>query len=77
MNLEYNIETMRITDPGEAMDASNGFIKKPNVYEQIKAKSTVNSNENIDQETGEIGKVTADVQTAKLKQLLGAIKTNG
>jgi hypothetical protein len=30
--------------------------------------------ETVDADTGEIGRVTADVQSAKLKQLLGQIK---
>jgi hypothetical protein len=73
IDLEYNIETMRITDPGEAAD-SNGFVKKPSLYESIKAKSQVN--ESVNDESGDVSKVSADVQSAKLKQLLGQIKTN-
>ena len=75
IDLDYNIETMRITDPGDDEQASNGF-KKPNIYESIKAQSRVTPTETVDQTTGEISKVTADVQSAKLKQLLGQIKTN-
>ena len=74
IDLDYNIETMRITDPGEDEQASGGF-KKPNIYESIKAQSRVTAAETVDQDTGEIGKGTADVQSAKLKQLLGQIKT--
>ena len=75
IDLDYNIETMRITDPGEDESASSGF-KKPNIYESIKAQSRVTSTETVDQSTGEVGKITADVQSAKLKQLLGQIKTS-
>ena len=74
IDLDYNIETMRITDPGEDEQAGGGF-KKPNIYESIKAQSRVTSTETVDPDTGEVGKVTADVQSAKLKQLLGQIKT--
>jgi hypothetical protein len=35
----------------------------------------VTPTETVDQATGEITKVLADVQSAKLKQLLGQIKT--
>ena len=73
IDLDYNIETMRITDPGEDESAS-GF-KKPNIYESIKAQSRVTSTETVDQTTGEVSRITADVQSAKLKQLLGQIKT--
>jgi KaiC/GvpD/RAD55 family RecA-like ATPase len=74
IDLDYNIETMRITDPGDDESASSGF-KKPNIYESIKAQSRVTPTETVDQTTGEITKVLADVQSAKLKQLLGQIKT--
>jgi hypothetical protein len=71
IDLEYNIETMRITDPGEDLSQSGpGGFKKPSIYESIKAKSVVD-----DADPGtDAGKVTADVQSNKLKQLLGQIK---
>ena len=73
IDLEYNIETMRITDPGESPDAQ-GLRPAGNIYDQIKAKSKVA--ESVDEDTGEIAKVTADVQSSKLKQLLGSIKAS-
>jgi KaiC/GvpD/RAD55 family RecA-like ATPase len=89
IDLEYNIETMRITDEG-GNDNENGFSKKPStsIMDSIKAKSQVSAaaddaksapwerpqaREGFDLETP---KVTADVQSAKLKQLLGKIKTS-
>ncbi len=73
IDLEYNIETMRITDSGESADeSSGGFVKKPSIYDSIKTQSRVT--ESVNQDTGEISKVTADVNSAKLKQLLGQIK---
>ena len=90
IDLEYNMETMRITDAG---GDEEGFSKKPtsSFMDQIKAKSNVGaaaSNESttpkFERATGtpawekgpqETGKITADVQSAKLKQLLGQIKT--
>ena len=73
IDLDYNIETMRITDPGEDAGPVNSFAKG-NLLDSIKAKSTMINKETVDAETGEIGKVTADVQSAKLKQLLAQIK---
>jgi len=73
IDLDYNIETMRITDPGDDEQVSGGF-KKPNIYESIKTQSRITPTETVDQVTGEITKVLADVQSAKLKQLLGQIK---
>jgi len=75
IDLDYNIETMRITDPGEDAGPVNSFAKG-NLLDNIKAKSTMISKETVDADTGEIGRVTADVQSAKLKQLLGQIKSN-
>jgi hypothetical protein len=73
IDLEYNIETMRITDSGESADeSSGGFVKKPSIYDSIKTQSRVT--ESVNQDTGEISKVTADVNSDKLKQLLGQIK---
>jgi hypothetical protein len=75
IDLDYNIETMRITDPGE--EEQNNF-KRPggNLLDSIKAKSTmINGTESANPiEREEVGKITADVQSAKLKQLLGQIK---
>ena len=89
IDLEYNMETMRITDAG---GEEEGFSKKPSssFMDQIKAKSNI-SNASSDESTApkferatgtpawekgpqETNKVTADVQSAKLKQLLGQIK---
>jgi hypothetical protein len=75
IDLDYNIETMRITDPGEEAGPVNSFAKG-NLLDSIKAKSTMVNKETVDADTGEIGRVTADVQSAKLKQLLGQIKNH-
>ena len=69
VDLEFDIESLRIRDLGEDQQQSSGFVKKPNIYESIKAKSTMTP---ADDE--EVSKVTADVQSNKLKQLLGQIK---
>jgi KaiC/GvpD/RAD55 family RecA-like ATPase len=92
IDLEYNIETMRITDLGDDEQQSSGFSRKPNIMDSIKAKATV-SDEGSESNSGgsskweratgtpawekppqETAKVDADVQSTKLKQLLGSIK---
>jgi hypothetical protein len=86
IDLEYNIETMRITDEGgDEQDNYRGGAK-PSIMDSIKAKSQVKTTvDNADllpwqraqAKEGfdiEAPKVTADVQSAKLKQLLGQIK---
>ena len=86
IDLEYNIETMRITDEGG--DEGTGYNKpQSSIMDSIKARSQVKAADATedsappkwDRPTGtpawEQGpKVTADVQSAKLKQLLGQIK---
>jgi hypothetical protein len=85
IDLEYNIETMRITDEGG--DEGTGYNKpQSSIMDSIKARSQIKPaesdasslpwerakpREDFDLETP---KVTADVQSAKLKQLLGQIK---
>jgi hypothetical protein len=78
IDLDYNIETMRITDPGEDAGPVNSFAKG-NLLDSIKAKSTLSTAPDsgaFDNSSNDSGKITADVQSAKLKQLLGSIKTN-
>ena len=72
IDLDYNIETMRITDPGEDAGPVNSF-GRGNLMDSIKAKSTMLSNNTELEETSNI---TADVQSNKLKALLGQIKSN-
>jgi hypothetical protein len=71
IDLDYNIETMRITDPGEEAGPVNSF-GKANLLDSIKAKSTMSSMEPQE----DVGKITAEVQSNKLKALLGQIKQN-
>jgi KaiC/GvpD/RAD55 family RecA-like ATPase len=78
IDLDYNIETMRITDPGEEAGPVNAFGKS-NLLDNIKAKSSFAkaSDSYIDEPDrgfDDASKITADVQSAKLKQLLGKIK---
>jgi len=100
IDLEYNIETMRITDEGG--DEGTGYNKpQSSLMDSIKARSQIKvadtestagttstkwekptgthawdyqpGGKELKPEAAE--KVTADVQSAKLKQLLGKIKT--
>jgi hypothetical protein len=73
IDLDYNIETMRITDPGEEAGPVNAF-RKPDILASIKTQSRMTTL-TVEEENRETGKITADVQSAKLKQLLGKIKT--
>jgi len=66
IDLDYNIETMRITDSGESADDSK---PKSSIYDSIKRKTQVES------ET-ETSPVQANVQSTKLKNMLATLKTN-
>jgi KaiC/GvpD/RAD55 family RecA-like ATPase len=73
VDLEYNIETMRITDPGE--DAVPGTSHPDSIMNKIKSSSRVA--ESVDTNTGEITEssvIKADVNGSKLKSMLAGIK---
>jgi len=75
IDLEYDVETMRITDSNPEGETS--YTPKPspnNIMSTLKASSMI-----INQETGEIlepenSKVVVDVQGSKLKSLLNSLK---
>ena len=73
VELDYNIETMRITDLPEEATPVNSF-RKTNIYDSIKTQTKVSNGETVDTDTGDSGKITAEVQSSKLKALLGQIK---
>ena len=67
IDLDYNIETMRITDSGQS-DAGNSGMGT-NILSQIKTGSTVNK------DSGEDGpKIQAGVDSSKLKSMLAGLK---
>jgi len=89
IDLEYNIETMRITDEGG--DSNDTRFSKPSIMDSIKAKSSVGpavstqdaaDSKKWEKPTGGTAawdyplKVTAEVQSSKLKGLLSKIKTS-
>jgi KaiC/GvpD/RAD55 family RecA-like ATPase len=79
IDLEYNIDTMRITDEGG--DENSGYRQSAtDIMSKIKTVSTVSQNETIDTNTGEIQqpekKVVADVQGSKLRNMLNSLKNN-
>ena len=77
IELEFNVETLRITDPGPDPDSQSSYkAPQPSANQllgQLKTVSTV-----VDETTGEIqpvtNKVVADVQGTKLKNLLNSLK---
>jgi KaiC/GvpD/RAD55 family RecA-like ATPase len=74
VDLEYNIETMRITDPGEEGQEGYRPANSSSIMSQIKTNSVVNKT------TGEIAEPSApvhgDAKSTKLKQMLAGLKSN-
>jgi KaiC/GvpD/RAD55 family RecA-like ATPase len=80
IDLEYNIDTMRITDEGG--DENAGYRQSAtDIMNKIKPMSTVSSStETLDTNMGEVyqseKKVVADVQGSKLRNMLNSLKNN-
>jgi KaiC/GvpD/RAD55 family RecA-like ATPase len=83
IDLEYNIETMRITDTGEdeSSASGNGGYGKPsmNILNQIKTSTTVNNalpqpKEGWNLEDNTSPPPSATVESTKLKQMLAGLK---
>jgi replicative DNA helicase len=65
VDLDYDIETMRISDSGEESSQQG---PRPSIMDSIKSRSSVK------EDTDNMPKISADVQSNKLRQLLGQIK---
>jgi KaiC/GvpD/RAD55 family RecA-like ATPase len=76
IDLEYNIDTMRITDDGGDSDASYRQ-SATDIMNKIKPMSTMTT-ETVDTDTGEVyqpeKKISVDVQGSKLKNMLSSLK---
>jgi archaellum biogenesis ATPase FlaH len=84
VDLEFDVDTLKINDLMEDDDSGNGFKKpaSPSIYDSLKKTSTVTAN-NIDSETGEIksdptegisiGKIKGVSGTSKVRELLAGL----
>ncbi len=83
IDLEYNIETMRITDPGLDADQGNGPPKVSSIMSQIKSKPASDDGEGpakFERAKGtpaweQSANPTGEVQSTKLKQMLAGLKS--
>ena len=82
VDLEFNIESLRITDPGEDAQSENGgqgFRTSNQIMDQIKTSATTTSPPFIAAKPKpgyDIEKsVQANVDSTKLKQMLASLKT--
>lgn len=75
IDLDYSIETMRITDPGEDAAPVNAFKKtSSDILNSIKNPVKIND-QGVASTDEESGKITAEVQSSKLKALLAKTKS--
>jgi KaiC/GvpD/RAD55 family RecA-like ATPase len=91
IDLDYNMENMRITDPGESQSSESGYRSTASsMLDKIKTTTTVakttdefegNSKVKWEKATGtpaweQAPKSTAEAQSVKLKQMLSSFKTS-
>jgi archaellum biogenesis ATPase FlaH len=74
VELEFDIESLRIRDLAQDEGYQEFRKRGSTIYESIKAKTTLTTDEPNATVPDEPGKITAEVQSNKLKQLLGQIK---
>jgi hypothetical protein len=86
VDLDFNVETLRITDLGEEESqgsyTQSGGNKPSSIYANLKKTSTVNNA--IDHETGEIadptqginiGKIRGTADSAKIRTMLASLNS--
>ena len=73
IDLEFDIESLRIRDLGEDEEYQQFKKQSSSIYEQIKNKDNSGVIESPEQETG---KITASVQSSKLKDMLAGLKNS-
>ena len=77
VDLEFDIESLRIRDLGDDEEYQQFKKQSSSIYDQIKAKSIQSDPANDATVADEPGKIVADVQSTKLKQMLAGIKQKG
>ena len=77
VDLEFDIESLRIRDLGDDEEYQQFKKQSSSIYDQIKAKSIQSDPASEATVEDEPGKIVADVQSTKLKQMLAGIKAKG
>ena len=77
VDLEFDIESLRIRDLGDDEEYQQFKKQSSSIYDQIKAKSIQSDPASEATVEDEPGKIVADVQSTKLKQMLAGIKQKG
>jgi len=73
IDLEFDVESLRIRDLGEDEEYQQFKKQSSSIYEQIKSKDNAGVVEAGDED---VGKITASVQSSKLKDMLAGLKSN-
>ena len=78
VDLEFDIESLRIRDLGEDQEYQEFKKRSSSIYESIKAKSTMNADDTDEVPVieNQPGKIRAEVESTKLKQMLAGLKSN-
>jgi RecA/RadA recombinase len=74
VELEFDVESLRIRDISQDSDYLESNKRAPSIYESLKTTSKLSDSQENATGHNESGKISADIQSAKLKQLLGKIK---
>ena len=72
IDLEFDVESLRIRDLGEDEEYQQFKKQSSSIYEQIKSKEGSGVVEAQDED---VGKITASVQSSKLKDMLAGLKS--
>ena len=70
IDLEFDIESLRIRDLGEDQEYQQFKKQSSSIYEQIKSKE----GSGVVTADDDAGKITASVQSSKLKNMLAGLK---
>jgi archaellum biogenesis ATPase FlaH len=74
IDLEFDIESLRIRDLGEDQEYQQFKKQSSSIYEQLKNKG---SSGVVEAPEGDTAKITASVQSSKLKDMLAGLKSDG
>jgi hypothetical protein len=74
VELEFDIETLRIRDLADDGEYNKFKKQSSTIYDQIKSKSTITTNDNVPQD--QPGQITVTPTTSKLKEMLAGLKSN-
>jgi len=75
VDLEFDMESLRIRDLGDDQDYQEFKKRTSTIYDSIKSKSTITGEEDSAAVEDEPGKITAQVESTKLKQMLSGLKS--